>query len=252
MIRSPSQCPGTARSATSAGRSLIIDHVRDPAPALVRVGRCGLAQRPPGAQVLGQLPAQPAAALDVQRLVDRLVRHPHLRIVGEVHPQPAGDLFRDSGSSSSPAPPGATPGWWPASPAATVWPGPQPWCSPSRPGTHGRPLFAASSLLTVPGERPNRRAISRTPTRCARQIAMSSRSAKVNRRYATGRLPASEETSRQPDGTRPCPGPRTRQLHPRIPDGQALTDPSPHLQPHRLRKTRSHHTPPDRGVSLAP
>jgi hypothetical protein len=40
-----------------------------------------------------QLPFQRAAALDIQRLVDRLVRHPHLRIVGIVLPQPGSDLL---------------------------------------------------------------------------------------------------------------------------------------------------------------
>ena len=41
MIRSPSQCPGTARSATSAGRSLIMDHVAELALPFDRVGPCG-------------------------------------------------------------------------------------------------------------------------------------------------------------------------------------------------------------------
>src|SRR6185437_12900152 len=40
------------------------------------------------------LPTQRAAALHIQRLIDRLVRHPHRHIVGEVELQPPGDLFR--------------------------------------------------------------------------------------------------------------------------------------------------------------
>ena len=49
---------------------------------------------PSGAQARAQLTAQRAAALDVQGLVDRLVRDPHRLIIGEVDPQPARDLLR--------------------------------------------------------------------------------------------------------------------------------------------------------------
>ena len=48
----------------------------------------GLAQRPPGAQVAGLLALERAARLHVQRLIDGLGRHPHLRVVGELAPQP--------------------------------------------------------------------------------------------------------------------------------------------------------------------
>ena len=41
-----------------------------------------------------QLAAQCAARLHVQRLIDRLGRHPHLRLVGVILAQPAGDLLR--------------------------------------------------------------------------------------------------------------------------------------------------------------
>jgi hypothetical protein len=51
-------------------------------------------QRPSGAQAGAQGTAQRAAALDVQGLVDGLVRGPHRLIMGEVDPQPVGDLFR--------------------------------------------------------------------------------------------------------------------------------------------------------------
>src|SRR3954464_9586591 len=103
MIRSPSQCPGTARSAASGGGALIIplggalaDHhlVGDKAlPARADSGPRD-AQRPAGAQARGQLAGQRAATLHEQRLVDRLVGDPHRRIIGEVDPQPGGDLLR--------------------------------------------------------------------------------------------------------------------------------------------------------------
>ena len=93
MIRSPSQCPGTARS-IGLGRAFAdVDHVGDPVLALT-----GLAardpQRPARTQTTRQLPFQRAARLHVQRLVDRLGRHPHLRLVGEILAQPSGDLLR--------------------------------------------------------------------------------------------------------------------------------------------------------------
>ena len=46
-----------------------------------------------GAQVAGQVLAELASGLDEQRLIDRFVRHPHLQIIGELAPQPAGDLL---------------------------------------------------------------------------------------------------------------------------------------------------------------
>jgi hypothetical protein len=93
ITRSPSQWPGTARSSASAGRSVgDVDHVGDAVLALA--GRATrLAQRAAGAQVLGQLAIERAARLHVQRLVDRLRGHPHLRLVGELAAQPAGDLL---------------------------------------------------------------------------------------------------------------------------------------------------------------
>jgi hypothetical protein len=51
------------------------------------------AQRPPGPQAGGQLPAQGTPALDVEGLVDRLVRDPHGFIIGEVDPEPVRDLL---------------------------------------------------------------------------------------------------------------------------------------------------------------
>src|SRR6266487_4243448 len=54
----------------------------------------GHPKRPPGAQACGQLAAQRAAALHVQRLVDGLVQDPHGLIIGEVGPEPVGDLLQ--------------------------------------------------------------------------------------------------------------------------------------------------------------
>ena len=51
------------------------------------------AQRPPGAQAGRQLAAQGPPPLDVQRLVDGLVRDPHRVIVGLLYPEPMGDLL---------------------------------------------------------------------------------------------------------------------------------------------------------------
>ena len=54
----------------------------------------GNAQRPPGPQAGGQLAPQRSAALHIQRLVDRLMRDAHRLIIGEVQPQPVGELLR--------------------------------------------------------------------------------------------------------------------------------------------------------------
>jgi len=52
-----------------------------------------LAAGAPGAQRGGDLPAQAAAGLQVERLVDRLRAHPHLRLVGVVDAQSVADLL---------------------------------------------------------------------------------------------------------------------------------------------------------------
>jgi len=51
------------------------------------------AAHPARAQATGQLAAQLTTALDEERLVDRLVAHPHHRIVWELEAQAAGDLL---------------------------------------------------------------------------------------------------------------------------------------------------------------
>src|SRR4051794_41269597 len=59
------------------------------------------AQRASGPQAGDQLALERAAALHVERLIDRLVRDPHPRIFGELELEPLGDLLR--------APPGYPP-----------------------------------------------------------------------------------------------------------------------------------------------
>src|SRR5262249_55754142 len=54
----------------------------------------GAARRAAGAQARRQLPAQRPAALHIDRLVDRLVAHPHLRLIRELPGQHRRDLPR--------------------------------------------------------------------------------------------------------------------------------------------------------------
>src|SRR5215207_8214105 len=92
ISRSPSQWPGTRRSSASGGRSAIETMPGDPVLALP--GHAArLAQRPAGAQVARELALERASGLHLQRLVDRLGRHPQLRLVGEPAAQSPGDLL---------------------------------------------------------------------------------------------------------------------------------------------------------------
>ncbi|CAG7263386.1 hypothetical protein PICSAR254_04571 [Mycobacterium avium subsp. paratuberculosis] len=70
-----------------------VDHVAQVSATLTRTTP-RLAQGPPGTQAGVQLTSQIPFALNVNRLIDRLLRHPHLRIVGKVAPQPPSDLLR--------------------------------------------------------------------------------------------------------------------------------------------------------------
>ena len=54
----------------------------------------GSPQRPTCPQASGQFAAQRSPALDIQRLIDRLVGHAHRLIIGEVQAQPLRDLLR--------------------------------------------------------------------------------------------------------------------------------------------------------------
>ena len=69
-----------------------VDHVGDGVLALGGLA-AGLAQRAAGAQTARQLAAQRPARVHVERLVDRLGRHPHLPVVGELAAQAPGDLL---------------------------------------------------------------------------------------------------------------------------------------------------------------
>jgi len=60
------------------------DHAGDAAATVG--GSAGLAGRSSGPQAPRQLTAQLASALHEQRLVDRLVAHAHLRVVGVIQP----------------------------------------------------------------------------------------------------------------------------------------------------------------------
>ena len=99
-IRSPSQCPGTARSSASAGRSLIMtSSVTKSLPRRARAR--GTRSARPGAQARGQLAPERATALHIQRLVDRLVRDTHRLIIGEV--ERAAGRRSAPGSTTSPS-----------------------------------------------------------------------------------------------------------------------------------------------------
>src|SRR6188768_1128155 len=93
MIRSPSQCPGTARSCTSAG---IGDHHfrADMRPRLGLRPGSWHAQRSPGAQTGHQLTLERTTSLNVQSLINGLVRDAHGLVIRELNLQPTGNLFR--------------------------------------------------------------------------------------------------------------------------------------------------------------
>src|SRR6266545_6480611 len=81
-------------SVLDLGRPLAdVDHVGNPAAALVGFPP-RLAQRPTCTKMNRELTAERASALNVDRLIDGLVRHPHLRVVGELAAQFNSDLAR--------------------------------------------------------------------------------------------------------------------------------------------------------------
>ena len=93
MMRSTSQCPGTARFPASAGRWLIMTAgVRNVLPGL-RTRALGTRSAPAGAQASGELAPQSAATLNIEGLLDGLVRNPHGLIIGVIDPEPARDLL---------------------------------------------------------------------------------------------------------------------------------------------------------------
>src|SRR5664279_629945 len=93
MIKSPSQKPGTARSSASARPLADVHHAPD-LPLTARGTRPVDTLGPSLPQRQLQLGPQLTAGLQVQRLIDRLVGHPHLRIVGMSHHEPGTDLLR--------------------------------------------------------------------------------------------------------------------------------------------------------------
>ena len=113
MIRSPSQCPGTARSSTSAGRSLMMNlggHERLAPPTRARPRH---SQRSASPQALRQLALQRASALNVERLVDRLMADAHRRVIRIVEPQSLGDLLWAPCQAPSSAPASPVPSTFP-------------------------------------------------------------------------------------------------------------------------------------------
>ena len=139
MIRSPSQCPGTARSSTRAGT--LADHHfgRDVSPGgLSRPGPWD-PQRPSGAQARDQLPLQRCAALHVEGLVERLVADPHGLIIAEVDPKAIRDLL-----------------WAPSLPTGD--PHGVACCGPSTPALADRQLGRLGPEPLPRADRPRRRA----------------------------------------------------------------------------------------------
>src|SRR5215467_6392582 len=92
--RSPSQCPGTARSSTSAGRSRMGDHIDDMPLSTLRVVALGATHPPRSTQIRRQLLLQHTAGLNEETAIDRFVRYLHVLVGWELLLQPAGDLFR--------------------------------------------------------------------------------------------------------------------------------------------------------------
>src|SRR5262249_48913513 len=86
------ECPGTTRSATPGGRALTSTMSRELATRIRAAA--GLPAHAAGAEAAGQLLPQRPAGLHEERLVDRLVRHAHLRFVGILDREPRGDLLR--------------------------------------------------------------------------------------------------------------------------------------------------------------
>src|SRR4029077_12156884 len=81
--RSPSQCPGTARSSISAGRSRI-ETISRICPCPLRVVALGVTHPPRSTQLRRQLLFQHAAGLDEEAAIDRFVRYPHVLVGWEL------------------------------------------------------------------------------------------------------------------------------------------------------------------------
>src|SRR3954449_2552453 len=101
-IRSPSQWPGTARSATSDGRALIMTSGVTNFLPRPRVRAAGTRSARPVRRQATSFALERATSLHVKGLVDGLVRDPHRLIIGEVHRQAVGDLLRAPRSHPAP------------------------------------------------------------------------------------------------------------------------------------------------------
>src|SRR5213593_4509100 len=78
---------------SDGGRALAdVDHVLDPAATFISTAM-RFTHGPSSAQTPMQFAAQVPFALNINRQIDGLVRHPHLRIIREVDRQPRGDLL---------------------------------------------------------------------------------------------------------------------------------------------------------------
>lgn len=94
MRRSPSRCPDTARSSTSAGAVTDECFGRDVRPGLASRTFTRGTRRTPSAQAPHQLTFQCATTFDVEGLVVGLVADAHGLIIGEVQSDAVGDLPR--------------------------------------------------------------------------------------------------------------------------------------------------------------
>src|SRR5215475_13542335 len=92
--RSPSQCPGTARSSISAGRSRMETISRICPCPLFALWLFGVTHPPRSTQLRRQLLLQHAAGLDEEAAIDCFVRYLHVLVGWELLLQPAGDLLR--------------------------------------------------------------------------------------------------------------------------------------------------------------
>ena len=175
--------PGHRPVGRLGGSLADVEGVAQLASALGQPLASWVAHRPTRPQAALQLTAQRAAALDEQRQVDRLVRHPHHRILRVGQRQPPGDLLRrppqrQLGLHHRPQPRlGHQLGRLGAGPAG------RPRRRRPGPGS-GRPPFLASSRDTVDGARPSRAAICRHGSPAATPRLISSRSAMLRHRGA--------------------------------------------------------------------
>ncbi len=212
-------------------------HVLDPAAPLISLP-ARLAQRPAGPQAGRQLPAQRTAALHVDRLVDGLVRHPHLRLIGESSLQHHADLLW--------RPPLGQPGLHPVPQRRVA--GQLRRLRPPRPrprvplGRH-RPVLAMPPGIAahLPAHRRRRTAQPRRdrPQRLTRRqpdrdlLPLGHRQIPAAQRPRP--VPLHPARTPEPSISRPL-GPRRYR---RFPPRHARPHPIPELQPHRPRHRRT-------------